>query len=124
MKLRREVLHVLGCTGKPIYGTLRLHPPVLINMRQALETTTIPGAPGEPGFVLLESDSVTILTIGMHTRQGLYLSPSEKFAPASHFSPDRWVADAVDIYALPRRTEDLRWTELCAYRDGVLLYVD
>lgn len=103
-KLRREVLDVMGTQAKPTYETLkdlrylrhvlnetlRLHPAVPVNMRQALETTTVPGNPGEPDIVLLKGDTVTINTIGMHTRRDIYPPVSDSFADPAIFSPDRW----------------------------------
>lgn len=103
-RLRRDVVHVLGPTGTPTYETLkdmifatnvlnetlRLHPAVPLNMRQALHTTTIPGAPGEPDVVLLKGDTVTIHTLGMHGRRDLYPAVSAEFADPAVFSPDRW----------------------------------
>lgn len=103
-KLRKEVLSVLGSHGTPTYETLkdmkyvknilnevlRLHPAVPVNMRQALETTTIPGKPGESDIALLKGDTVTLNTIGMHLRQDLYPPISETFADPAIFSPERW----------------------------------
>jgi cytochrome P450 len=103
-KLRAEVVNTLGFHGKPTYEilkdlrylqnilneVLRLHPAVPINMRQALEDTAIPGAPGQPDIVLLKGDSVTINTIGMHARKDLYPPVSENFPDPVVFCPDRW----------------------------------
>lgn len=103
-KLRGEVLDVLGPHGTPTYQTLkdlrylknilnetlRLHPAVPVNMRQALQTTTIPSRPGEPDIVLLKGDTVTINTLGMHTRRDLYPQTSPSFPDPTLFSPDRW----------------------------------
>lgn len=103
-RLRSEVLDVLGPNEKPTYEalknlkyaryvlneTLRLHPAVPMNMRQALETTTIPGAPGERDIVLLKGDTVTINTLGMHARKDLYPPVTETFADPAIFSPERW----------------------------------
>lgn len=102
--LRAEVLKELGANGMPTYETLknmkylknilneilRLHPAVPINMRQALEDTTIPGAPGQPDIGLLKGDTVTINTIGMHTRKDLYPPVSKNFPDPAIFSPERW----------------------------------
>jgi cytochrome P450 len=104
-RMRREVLDVLGPSGMPTYETLkdlrcvrhvinetlRLHPAVPVNMRQALETTTIPGGkPGAPDVTMLKGDTVTILTLAMQQREDLYPPPSEHFAHPSKFSPERW----------------------------------
>lgn len=103
-RLRSQVLHVLGPHGRPSYETLkdltflrhildetlRLHPAVPMNMRQAMETTTVPGAPGEADITLLKGDTVTILTLAMHEREDLYPPTSPTFAHPSVFSPERW----------------------------------
>ncbi|KND94527.1 Cytochrome P450 52A13 [Tolypocladium ophioglossoides CBS 100239] len=103
-RLRGEVLDVLGSNEKPTYAalkdfkyvknvlneTLRLHPAVPLNMRQALEATTIPGASGERDIVLLKGDTVTINTLGMHARRDLYPTVSETFADPAIFNPERW----------------------------------
>ncbi|KJZ72006.1 hypothetical protein HIM_08567 [Hirsutella minnesotensis 3608] len=103
-RLRREVLELLGVDRMPSYEnlkslkfvsnvlneTLRLHPAVPLNMRQALQTTRIPGIPGEPDVVLLKGDTVTIHTLGIHARRDLYPDVSEKFANPAIFSPERW----------------------------------
>jgi cytochrome P450 len=103
-KLRKEVLNELGPQAAPTYEilqdltylknvlneTLRLHPATPLNMRQALETTTIPGHPGESDIVLLKGDSVTLNLLGMHTCADLYPSVSDKFADLKIFSPERW----------------------------------
>ncbi|KAM0459277.1 hypothetical protein ACHAO4_002671 [Trichoderma viride] len=103
-KLRKEVLNKLGPQATPPYEilkdltylknvlneTFRLHPAVPLNMRQVLETTTIPGRPGEADIVLLKGDSVTINVLGMHTCADLYPPTSEQFADLKIFSPERW----------------------------------
>ncbi|KAL6853262.1 cytochrome P450 [Trichoderma novae-zelandiae] len=103
-RLRSEVLAELGSQATPTYEalkdlkyvknilneTLRLHPAAPLNMRQALETTTIPGRPGEADVVLLKGDSVTINTLGMHTFAELYPPVSDAFADPRTFSPERW----------------------------------
>ncbi|UNI19781.1 hypothetical protein JDV02_005937 [Purpureocillium takamizusanense] len=103
-QLRREVIDALGVEKRPTYETLknlksvrnilnetlRLHPVVPLNMRQALETTAIPGPPGEPDVVLLKGDTVTINTSGLHKRRDLYPPTSKTFADPLTFSPDRW----------------------------------
>ncbi|UKZ92431.1 uncharacterized protein TrAFT101_007386 [Trichoderma asperellum] len=103
-KLRKEILNKLGPQAAPTYEvlknltylkkvlneTLRLHPATPLNMRQALETTTIPGRPGEADIVLLKGDSVTINVLSMHTCVDLYPLTSEKFADLKIFSPERW----------------------------------
>ncbi|KAM4059268.1 cytochrome p450 [Hirsutella rhossiliensis] len=96
-----NVFDVLGVAGTPTYETLkdrkygtnvlnetlRLHPAVPLNMRQALQTTMISGAPGEPDIVLLNGDTVTIHTLGIHGRRNLYLVVSDQFADPAVFIP-------------------------------------
>jgi cytochrome P450 len=103
-KLRKEILNKVGSQATPTYETLknltylknvlnetlRLHPAVPLNMRQVLETTTIPGRPGEADIFLLKGDSVTINVLGMHTCADLYPPTSAQFADLKIFSPERW----------------------------------
>ncbi|KAK5997338.1 Cytochrome P450 52A3-B [Cladobotryum mycophilum] len=122
-RLREEVLGVLGCNGTPSYEalknmtylkniineTLRLHPAVPINMRTVLETTTVPNRPGKPDIVLLKGDSVTINTLGLHTREDLYPRVGEICEPQG-FQPravGELDAQALDVYAVPRWAKDM-----------------
>lgn len=103
-KIRQQVLDALGTEGNPTYDslkelsyvrnvvneTLRLHPAVPFDMREALETTTIPGASGEPDIVVLKGDIITIHAASMQAREDLYPLESEDFAHHSKFSPERW----------------------------------
>jgi cytochrome P450 len=102
-KIRQEVLDVVGPDEKPTYDTLknmtylgnvvnetlRLHPAVPFDMREALETALIPGNPGEPDIVLLKGDTVVIHTATMQAREDMYPPESETFARPSMFSPER-----------------------------------
>ena len=102
--IRQEVLNVVGPDEKPSYDilknmtylrnvvneTLRLHPAVPFDKREALETVLIPGNTGEPDLVLLQGDTLVIHTAGMQAREDLYPSESETFAHPFKFSPERW----------------------------------
>lgn len=148
-KIRNEVLDTVGLNGKPTYDTLkdmsylrnvvnetlRLHPAVPFDMREALETTTVPGIPGEPDIVLLEGDIITLHTAGMQAREDLYPPESEKFAHPSKFSPERWEHwtpkpwTYIPFHGGPRTCvgQDFALTEMsycCKYRNRFLWVED
>jgi cytochrome P450 len=104
-KLRREVLEVVGPSRAPTYDdlknlkylshalneTLRLYPSVPFNVRYALADTSLPASvPGAPDTSVVAGDAVFYATIGMQRRADLYPPPSEAFAPAAVYSPERW----------------------------------
>ncbi|KAI8634103.1 cytochrome P450 [Xylariaceae sp. FL1651] len=103
-RLRAEVLEFVGEHGTPTYETLknmkylrytlqetlRLHPAVPLNIKQALADTVLPGAPGAPCISILKGDTVCYNPMTLHERRDLYPPVSEKFADPSLFSPERW----------------------------------
>lgn len=103
-RLRNEILATVGSTRMPTYEdlkdmkylthtlneTLRLYPAVPYNLRAALETSTLPGQPGQLDIAVLEGDMVVYSALAMQRRKDLYPPPSEKFADPAIFSPDRW----------------------------------
>lgn len=103
-KLRNEILATVGPARMPTYDdlkkmrylthtlneTLRMYPAVPYNVRAALETSTLPGKPGQPDIAVLERDIVIYSTLAMQRRRDIYPPTSEKFADPAIFSPDRW----------------------------------
>lgn len=103
-RLRNEILATVGPTRTPTYEdlkamkylthtlneTLRLYPAVPYNLRAALETSTLPGKPGQPDFSVLKGDVVVYSALAMQRRKDMYPPVSEKFADPAVFSPDRW----------------------------------
>ncbi|KAH6646878.1 cytochrome P450 [Truncatella angustata] len=106
-RLRQEILDTAGRTKTPTYEelksmtylkhvlneTLRLYPAVPYNIRTALEDTTIPGAPGQPGVSVVEGDSVIYSTLSMQRCAALYPSHNEKgegLPNPALFEPERW----------------------------------
>ncbi|KAI3340292.1 cytochrome P450 monooxygenase CYP539B5 [Ustulina deusta] len=103
-RLRAEVLEFVGEDGTPTYEvlknmkylrytlqeTLRLHPAVPLNMKEALADTVLPGAPGGLSISVLKGDTVCYNAMTLHRRRDLYPPVSEKFADPYLFSPERW----------------------------------
>ncbi|KAI1418908.1 cytochrome P450 monooxygenase CYP539B5 [Xylaria sp. FL1777] len=103
-RLRAEVLEFVGEHGTPTYEvlknmkylrytlqeTLRLHPAVPLNVKEALADTVLPGAPGAPSISVLKGDTVCYNPVTLHRRRDLYPPVSENFADPSLFSPERW----------------------------------
>lgn len=55
-----------------------------------VETTTLPGAVGQPDITTLKGDHVIYSTLAMQRRKDLYPPVSETFADPAIFSPERW----------------------------------
>ncbi|PHH78422.1 hypothetical protein CDD80_6927 [Ophiocordyceps camponoti-rufipedis] len=103
-KLRASVLERVGSQRMPTYDdlknlnylthtineTLRLWPAVPYNIRGCVETSTLPGQPGEPDIATLPDDIIVYSTLAMHRRLDLYPPISPTFADPAIFSPDRW----------------------------------
>ena len=73
--------------------TLRLYPPVAVNVRAALHNTTIPRGGGPDGLSpvgVLKDTSVAYSTIFMQRDPSLYPPPSAEFPPVQEFHPERW----------------------------------
>ncbi|KAI1281645.1 cytochrome P450 monooxygenase CYP539B5 [Xylaria sp. FL0933] len=103
-RLRAEVLEFVGENGTPTYEilknmkylrytiqeTLRIHPAVPLNIKEALADTVLPGAPGAPSISVLKGDTICYNPMTLHRRRDLYPPVSEKFADPYLFSPERW----------------------------------
>ncbi|RCI10032.1 hypothetical protein L249_8737 [Ophiocordyceps polyrhachis-furcata BCC 54312] len=103
-KLRLHVLDRVGHQRMPSYDdlknltylshtineTLRLWPAVPYNLRSCIESSTLPGQPGEPDIAALPDDIVLYSTLAMQRRPDLYPPTSSTFADPAIFSPDRW----------------------------------
>lgn len=66
---------------------LRLHPPVPVNIRQAVQNTTLPRGGGEDGKSPIYIPSGTIVSYcvyAMHRREDLWGSDADEFRP------ERW----------------------------------
>ncbi|KAJ6445306.1 cytochrome P450 alkane hydroxylase [Purpureocillium lavendulum] len=88
--------------------TLRLYPAVPYNLRSCdiafaptsyhglnlhkptVESSTLPGQPGQPDIAALPGDIIIYSTLAMHRRADLYPPVSPTFADPAVFSPDRW----------------------------------
>ncbi|KAK8137928.1 cytochrome P450 [Apiospora sp. TS-2023a] len=106
-KLRTEIIEQVGLTRKPTYQdlksmkylqnvmneTLRMYPAVPFNVRLALKDCTLPrggGPDGSQPVAILKDTPIGYSTLLMQRRADLYPPPSDTFAPADQFSPDRW----------------------------------
>jgi cytochrome P450 len=103
-RLRQEVLSAVGKENAPTYAdlkdmrylrytvleTLRLYPAIPLNVRTALEDTTLPGGPGKPNIAVLEGDTVSYQPYMIHRRKDMYPPVSDDFADIELFSPERW----------------------------------
>ncbi|KAL1878555.1 hypothetical protein VTK73DRAFT_7820 [Phialemonium thermophilum] len=103
-KLRNEILATVGAGRMPTYEdlknmrylthtlneTLRLYPAVPYNVRAALQTSTLPGLPGQPDITVFKDDVVVYSALAMQRRKDIYPPVSEKFADPAVFNPDRW----------------------------------
>ncbi|UNI23756.1 hypothetical protein JDV02_009557 [Purpureocillium takamizusanense] len=103
-RLRADVLALVGPERAPTYEdlkaltylthtlneTLRLYPAVPYNLRSCLESSTLPGQPGQPDIATLPGDIIVYSTLSMQRRRDLYPPASEGFPDPAVFSPDRW----------------------------------
>ncbi len=107
VKLREEILRVVGPTRTPTYEdlksmkylqnlmqeTLRLYPAVPFNVRLALKDSVLPrggGPNGDQPLPVLKSTAIAYSALVMQRRKDLYPPPSDQFADVDVFSPDRW----------------------------------
>ncbi|OAQ69352.1 cytochrome P450 alkane hydroxylase [Purpureocillium lilacinum] len=103
-RLRADVLGRVGGERAPTYEdlkgltylthtlneTLRLYPAVPYNLRSCIESSTLPGQPGQPDIAALPGDIIIYSTLSMQRRPDLYPPASDTFPDPALFSPDRW----------------------------------
>ncbi|KAJ5629454.1 hypothetical protein N7528_003111 [Penicillium herquei] len=104
-RLRSEIVQQFGTTRSPTYDelkkipylqytineTLRIHPMLPVNMRQALVDTALPTDNNrESPITVLKGDRIIYSTHGLHLRQDLYPPAQEGFPDPKIFAPERW----------------------------------
>lgn len=109
-KLRKEILGTVGTTKRPTYDdikemkylravineTLRLYPPVPVNMRHTVADTTLPAAKqGDKPFFVPKDSIVFYHVFAMHRRKDLW-GPD-----ALEFDPERFIDERLQKYFVP-----------------------
>ncbi|KAI0703354.1 cytochrome P450 [Cerioporus squamosus] len=109
-RLREEILNVVGPTRRPTYDdirnmkflravineTLRLYPPVPVNIRFAVKDTVLPATTaGGKGLFVSAGTKVVYSVFMMHRRKDLW-GPD-----ALSFDPDRFLDERVQKYLTP-----------------------
>ena len=56
----------------------------------SVESSTLPGQPGQPDIAALPGDIIIYSTLSMQRRPDLYPPASDTFPDPALFSPDRW----------------------------------
>ncbi|KAI5369170.1 putative cytochrome P450 [Septoria linicola] len=105
--LRKEIVRHVGLDGSPgftelkemrllqhtIDETLRIYPAVPLNVREALEDTTLPrggGLAGDEPVAILKGTTIVYSTQFMQLSDDIYPPPSEKSPDPAMFEPCRW----------------------------------
>jgi len=102
-KLRKEIIEAIGLDNIPsledlkkmkylhhvVNETLRIHPPVPVNIRFAIADTVISGSGGRK-ISVRKGDAIVYSTLAMQRRADIYPPISPTFPPPEEFAPERW----------------------------------
>ncbi|PFH61535.1 hypothetical protein XA68_17112 [Ophiocordyceps unilateralis] len=79
--------NIRSCASSPLHS----FPPLpSIQLTSTVESSTLPGQPGQPDIATLPNDIIVYSTLAMQRRPDLYPPTSPTFADPAIFSPDRW----------------------------------
>ncbi|EMD40892.1 hypothetical protein CERSUDRAFT_111473 [Gelatoporia subvermispora B] len=109
-RLREEILSLVGPTRMPTYDdiremkflravlneTLRLYPPVPINVRYSVNETTIPNPDPAGGPLYIPANTAVTYSVFVMHRRPEYWGPD-----AEQFDPDRFLDERVNKYLTP-----------------------
>jgi cytochrome P450 len=102
-RLHKEIIEEIGLDAIPsltdlkkmkyvhhvVNETLRLHPPVPVNVRYASKDVVVTGSSGRK-ISLRKGDAVVYSTLAMQRRADIYPPISASFPPPEEFAPERW----------------------------------